>query len=145
MKTLLLSLAALFLVSVANAQQSRLETALSEAHAGHKQVLLRFSGSDWCIPCIRMEKELFSDTLFHSYAGENLVMVAADFPRLKKNRLPKEVQAENDRIAEKYNAEGSFPMLLLLDENGKVLRRWEGYVGEKPAAFVGQLASLKAP
>jgi hypothetical protein len=51
----------------------------------------------------------------------------ADFPRQKKNQLPKEKQELNDKLAEKYNPEGEFPYMVLLDAEGKVLRKWSGF------------------
>ncbi|RYD99635.1 MAG: thioredoxin family protein [Sphingobacteriales bacterium] len=143
MKALCLTLFSLFILSAANAQPHTLQDALQVAQKEHKLVLLRFSGSDWCIPCIRMEKELFNDAAFHNYADSSLVLLAADFPRLKKHKLPADQQAENDRLAERYNPQGEFPLLVLLDEKGTILRRWEGYVAEKPNAFVGELAAQK--
>ncbi|RYY66585.1 MAG: thioredoxin family protein [Chitinophagaceae bacterium] len=143
MKTILTGILSLFLVFSVSAQTQHLDSALAQARTSHRQVLLRFSGSDWCIPCIRMEKELFSNADFHHYADSNLVLLAADFPRLKKHRLSPELQAENDRLAERYNPQGSFPLILLLDEKGTVLRRWEGSVEAKPSAFVDQLSKLK--
>lgn len=143
MKAILLGILSLVFSTAVFGQAVTLDSALAQAHSQHKQVLLRFSGSDWCIPCIRMEKELFSDAGFHSFAESSLVQLDADFPRLKKHQLPKAQQAENDRLAERYNPQGEFPLLVLLDDQGRVLRRWEGGVEAKPAAFVEQLAALK--
>src|SRR5438309_5907156 len=75
----------------------------SEAAQYNKLILLNFSGSDWCIPCIRLHKEVFESAAFEKYAGEHLVLVNADFPRLKKNQLSKEQTKQNAALAEKYN------------------------------------------
>ncbi|GAB4091675.1 thioredoxin family protein [Flaviaesturariibacter terrae] len=144
MKKLLLGLCSLFLVMAASAQAKTLPQALEQARAEHRQVLLRFSGSDWCIPCIRMEKEVFSDSLFRHYAHDNLVELSADFPRLKKHQLSKEQRAQNELLAARYNPQGEFPLVLLLDADGNVLRRWTGEGKATPAGFLEQLASLKA-
>jgi thioredoxin-related protein len=63
---------------------------------------------------------------FQRFAHINLVLMNADFPRKKKNQVTAEDQKKNSELAEKYNKEGVFPKLLLLDENGKVLAHWEG-------------------
>ena len=60
--------------------------AKQSAQSEHKLILLNFSGSDWCGPCIRMHKEIFDNNSFTQYADEHLVLVNADFPRLKKTR-----------------------------------------------------------
>jgi thioredoxin-related protein len=141
MKTLFFSLLLLAAVT-GNAQVQSLDSALTKARTEHKQVLLRFSGSDWCIPCIRMEKEIFGDAGFHSFAAPRFVDIQADFPRLKKHRLPHAQQEANEALAARYNPQGTFPLTVLLDADGKVVRRWEGLVDNK-AAFVAQLEALQ--
>jgi thioredoxin-related protein len=119
--------------------QNDLDLALEQAHQDHKYVLLNFSGSDWCIPCIKMHKEIFESNAFTSYAENELVLVNADFPRLNKNQLSKEQQKKNDRLAETYDPKGHFPYTLLLDEEGKVVRSWEGLPKVTPEEFTTQL------
>ena len=48
-------------------------------------------------------------------------MLEADFPMKKKNKLPKEQQAHNDKLADKFNKGGSFPLVLILNSEGKLL------------------------
>src|SRR5215469_12290048 len=97
------------------------------AKAQHKHILLNFSGSDWCGPCIMLRKEILDNPDFVQMADTSLVLVNADFPRNKKNQLSKEQQALNDMMADKYNSQGKFPYTLLLDSDGKVLKAWDGY------------------
>ena len=113
--------------------ETNFSVAKQEAHQKHKYILLNFSGSDWCGPCIRLHKEIFQDSSFVGFADSSLVLVNADFPRQKKNQLAKNVQHENDLLADRYNMKGVFPLTLLLDENGKVLKSWDGLPKEKPA------------
>ena len=105
----------------------------------HKHNLLNFSGSDWCGPCIKLHKELFASAPFQNFAEANLVMLNADFPRLKKNQLPKEQQKINDALADQYNSKGSFPLTVLLNENGKVIKAWEGTPKGSQEEFVEEL------
>lgn len=86
-----------------------------------KPILLVFSGSDWCGPCIRQKAEIFHTSEFKAYAEDNLVLMSADFPRKRKNRLPEEVEEQNKKLAEQYNPEGYFPFNLLITPDGKVL------------------------
>lgn len=106
-----------------------------------KLILLNFSGSDWCGPCIRLHREIFESQVFENFATEHLVLLNADFPRLKKNRLSKEQQSKNDQLAEIYNTEGAFPLTLLLDANGKVLYKWDGLPNGSPENFTNQVKS----
>lgn len=122
--------------------QNNFEEAKHTANAAHKFILLNFSGSDWCGPCIKMHKEIFDNDEFIKFADENLVLVNADFPRLKKNQLPAAQQSQNDALAEKYNNTGSFPLTLLLSADGKVIKLWDGFPKESAAAFAGEIKQL---
>jgi thiol-disulfide isomerase/thioredoxin len=102
------------------------ENAKKTAKEKHELILLNFSGSDWCAPCILTRKEYLEDAAFGEMAKENLVMVNADFPRKKKNALSPEMVKRNEALAETYNKQGAFPLTLLLDANGKVLKSWQG-------------------
>jgi thioredoxin-related protein len=93
----------------------------------HKYIILNFSGSDWCGPCIRLHNEIFGSQAFTQFADTALVMVNADFPRMKKNQLPAKQQAINDALADKYNSNGAFPLTVLMDANGKVIKEWDGF------------------
>lgn len=112
------------------------------ANLEHKFILLNFSGSDWCGPCIRLHREIFNNETFSNYASQHLVLVNADFPRLKKNQLLKEQQKKNDEMADAYNKEGVFPLTLLLNSEGKVLKKWEGFPNESVDEFIGEINTL---
>ncbi len=106
------------------------------AKTEHKYILLNFSGSDWCGPCIRLKKEFFDTDIFRTMADSELVLVNADFPRNKKNQPSADQQKINDGMADKYNEKGIFPYTLLLNSEGKVLGRWEGLPNETPESFI---------
>jgi thiol-disulfide isomerase/thioredoxin len=119
-----------------------LDEAKAIAHKEHKHILLNFSGSDWCGPCIMLRKEILDDTVFLKMADTSLVLVNADFPRKKKDQLSSGQQSINNALADQYNAEGKFPLTLLLNAEGKVLKSWEGNPGVKPDVFAGEVAQL---
>jgi thioredoxin-related protein len=135
------SLIALFLV-LSPGWETDFESAKQKATEQHKYILLNFSGSDWCGPCIRMHKEIFESEAFKNYAESYLVLLNADFPRLKKNQLSKEQQKKNDLLADKYNTKGSFPLTVLLAADGTVIHSWEGLPDAKPEQFVNQLKEI---
>jgi thioredoxin-related protein len=141
MTKLLIALFATFSITAAT-WKTDFSKAKDEAKQSHKMILLSFSGSDWCGPCIRLHKEIFGSEEFQKYASENLVLVNADFPRLKKNQLPKEQVKQNEALAEKYNNTGKFPYTVLLDENGKVIKQWEGLPKETPDEFVEEVSTV---
>src|SRR5678815_5129262 len=114
MKILITLLAGALLSSGTPSWNTDYTKAKAEASATGRQILINFSGSDWCGPCIRLHKEIFEGNSFTQYAGEHLVLVNADFPRLKKHELSKDQQKKNDQLADKYNKDGIFPLTVLL-------------------------------
>jgi len=118
------------------------DAAKMQAAQQHKLILVNFSGSDWCGPCIRLRKEILESATFENYATDHLLLVRADFPRQKKNQLSKEQVKLNEALADKYNPEGKFPYTLLVDETGKVLFQWDGFPNESPDQFVSQIDQI---
>ncbi|HTE00420.1 MAG TPA: thioredoxin family protein [Mucilaginibacter sp.] len=114
-------------------------TAENEAIKENKLVLINFSGSDWCGPCIRLRKEILESSAFTDYAKDHLVLVRADFPRQKKNQLDAAQVRRNEALADKYNPDGKFPFTLLVDQHGKVLKEWDGFPNETPEKFVAEI------
>lgn len=108
------------------------------AHKEHKLILINFSGSDWCGPCIKLHKEVFVMEDFVKLAKEQLILINADFPRYKKNQLPVAQQKLNEELAEKFNSRGLFPYTVLVDENGNMIKDWEGFPAD-PANFIAEI------
>jgi len=119
--------------------QTDYEQALATAKAAKKCVLLNFTGSDWCGPCIQMERTAFSKPAFLDYAKQNLVLVAVDYPRLKE--LPEKVTKQNERLMHQYSI-GGFPTVILLNSDGKILGQLGGYAGEGPAEIIAWVEKL---
>ncbi len=145
MKSLIVGLLMPLLFSTTPHWLNDLKQAKQIAQQEHKYILLNFSGSDWCGPCIRMHQEVFNTDEFQRVADKKLVMVNADFPRLKKNQLPSAQQKINDDLAEQYNTKGLFPFTLLLDENGKVIKTWEGFYANGSQEFSQLINQLTNP
>ena len=141
MKLLLVTLFGLITFS-SPGWQLDFETAKQTAKNEHKYILLNFSGSDWCGPCIRMKQEIFDADAFEQFAKEHLVLVNADFPRTKKHALTNEQQKKNDQLADQYNPQGVFPLTSLLTADGKVIKTWEGLPQVSADEFIKQLQSL---
>ncbi|MEJ7681109.1 MAG: thioredoxin family protein [Segetibacter sp.] len=115
----------------------------TEAVASNKLIVLNFSGSDWCGPCIRLKKEVFESKAFEDYSAEKLVLVNADFPRYKKNQLSKEQTNENEALADKYNPAGRFLFTVLLDPDGKVLKQWDGLPDGTAEKFTDEIKTFE--
>src|SRR3982751_1499872 len=109
--------------------------ALAKARTENKRVLLDFTGSDWCGPCIELRKKVFSQPEFRAYAEKNLVFVEIDYPQRKKQSA--ELKKQNEKLSKQYGIdEKGFPTIVLLDRDGKVIREFTGYEGEPSAEII---------
>jgi thioredoxin-related protein len=131
----LIALAATGSAAVADDWQTDYAKALELAKNQNKRVLLDFTGSDWCGPCIELRKRVFSRPEFTSYAEKNLVLVEIDYPQRKKQSP--ELKQQNEKLSAKYGIdEKGFPTIIVLDPAGKVLREMTGYDGTSPAGMI---------
>ncbi|MEY2488398.1 MAG: hypothetical protein QOC70_340 [Verrucomicrobiota bacterium] len=122
--------------------QTDYERALATAKAAKRYVLLDFTGSDWCGPCIEMNKVVFSKAAFLNYAKKNLILVEVDYPRRKK--LPEKIAKQNEHLKDQYGIDNSgYPTVILLDPDGKILGQLEGYSGERPADIIAWVEKLR--
>lgn len=133
-KTMILML--LFLVTIGYAQEWKtdFEVAKNEASIQNKTILLVFSGSDWCGPCIKLDRDIWQSAEFKEFAKNNLIMERADFPKKKQNQLAPELKKKNQDLAEKYNKDGLFPLVVILDKNGKILGK-TGFKNVSPQEY----------
>lgn len=121
---------------------TNIEEAKTKASQENKKIVLVFSGSDWCAPCIKLEKNIWNSDYFIAYSKENLVLVKADFPKKKSNQLPAELKNNNEQLASRYNKEGYFPLVVVLDSTGKVLTK-KGFENCSPEEYVKKLVGTK--
>jgi len=142
-QTLIISIIWLSAMVTVHAQewQSDIETAIKLAKEKQQKVVLVFSGSDWCAPCIKLDKEIWQSDYFKQYAKDHFVMLRADFPRKKDNKLSKEQTEKNKSLAEKYNSQGFFPFVVVINADKKVLGT-TGYKKTSPQEYVKILESL---
>ncbi len=111
------------------------------AAAENKTIVLVFAGSDWCAPCMKLEKEIWESEAFKAYAKDHYIMQKADFPRKKKNQVESEQVKINKQLAEKYNPKGYFPFVAVIDKNGKVMGE-TGYKKMTPEEYIKHLNSF---
>jgi thioredoxin-related protein len=141
-KTILLSLFFITTFGYSQNWRSNIETAKTEAKTENKNIFLVFSGSDWCAPCIKLDKNIFQSEVFKTEADKKWVLVKADFPKKKANLLTKELTESNKKLAEKYNKAGNFPLVILLDANGKVLGM-TGFKNVSPIEYIQIINNLE--
>lgn len=114
--------------------------AKSKAKAQNKLLVMDFTGSDWCPPCMKMEKEVFNSSSFKSYASKNVVLLYLDFPNKKKQSS--QLKKQNAQLAKKYGVQ-SFPTVIVLDPSGKQLSKTPGYDGRGPKSLIAKLQKLQ--
>ncbi len=110
-----------------------LDKALEKAKAEKKSVLVEFTGSDWCPPCIAMRKNVFSKKEFVEAASNDFILVELDFPKGDP-----ELEKRNKPLAKKYKIEG-YPTVILLDSDGKEFSRFFASKYPETADFLKHL------
>ena len=123
---------------IAQEWQTDINVAKEIASKESKPIILVFQGSDWCAPCIKLDREIWSTDTFKNYEKQNYVMLKADFPRRKKNALSETQTKANAQLAEKYNKQGFFPFVVVLDSSGKVLGE-SSYKKTTPENYIKEL------
>ncbi|MEM9235571.1 MAG: thioredoxin family protein [Verrucomicrobiota bacterium] len=110
-----------------------LDQAFKDAKKKDKAVLVEFTGSDWCPPCIMMRKKVFSKEEFVSKASEDFILVELDFPNGDAD-----VRKKNEPYAKKYNIEG-FPTIVLFDSDGGEFTRFTASAFPTVEGFLAHL------
>lgn len=136
MKKLFLSILLLFSAfSFSQDWKYNFEEAKKIASEEGKNIIIVFSGSDWCAPCIKLDKNIWQSEVFQKEASKEWIIVRADFPRKNANTLSKEQTEHNRMLADKFNQEGSFPLVVILDKNGKLLGKM-GFKNVSPEEYI---------
>lgn len=115
------------------------EQAKAQAKKEGKDLLLDFTGSDWCPWCIKLRTEVFDTEKFKAEAPKKFVLVELDFPNEKK--LSEATQKQNNDLQQKYNIPG-FPTILLMDAEGRVYAK-TGYQQGGEVKYLEHLAELQ--
>ena len=101
-------------------------------------MLLNFSGSDWCVYCKKLDKEVFNNRDFKDYARKNLVCVVLDFPFNKPQ--DDALKAQNTALARKYRVQG-YPTIIILSPKGKLVQK-TGYMPGGAKKYIGHLKEI---
>ena len=142
MKSIVLTLTSLAIFTAAATAAGKdwmtdIDSAVKVAKEKNKAVLVEFTGSDWCPPCIMMDKKVFSQSSFVSKASEDFILVKIDIPRSNP-----ELSEKNSKVLNKYKVQG-VPTVILMDKEGKEFNRFTASqfpeVGKFLAHLDGQL------
>ena len=112
------------------------EKAKAQASKEGKSILMEFTGSDWCPPCIQLEKNVLSQEAFKTGAPKNFILLKLDSPRDKSKQTPEEI--EQYKVLSKQYAVQGVPTIFLTDAKGKPY--WTvGYSGDPADKYVANL------
>jgi thioredoxin-related protein len=116
------------------------DAAVEVAKKEHKDLLVDFTGSDWCGWCIKLHKEVFEFNSFLAGAEKSFVLVALDFPNGDdaKKRVPH--PERNDELMKKYEVQG-FPTVLLMTPEGDVFAK-TGYRDGGPDKYLENVKKI---
>jgi len=92
-----------------------IQKALDKAKKENKPVMALFTGSDWCPPCQKLEKNILLQPAFKDFAEKHLVLLFLDYPR--EAELSADVKRQNDDLAKKFSIEG-YPTVIVLSPDG---------------------------
>ena len=136
--TVLLALPAALFAS-GEGWETNMKKAMEKATKEKKDLLIDFTGSDWCGWCIKLGKEVFSQDVFKKEAPKHFVLVSLDFPQKKK--LAEELTKHNKKWMEKLGVTG-FPTIFLTDGKGKPYAK-TGYQPGGAEPYLKHLAELR--
>ena len=141
MKTVI-ALCTFFVLTPAFSQQwnENLDDALIQANSENRKVLLLFTVPDACDACAALERDVLQSDEFLAYAS-NYVLARIDFQH-GQHPVPSAAKAKNLLIVEKYNKDGFFPLMVILDKNARVLGSRGAYDGESAAAYIASLRNI---
>jgi S1-C subfamily serine protease/thiol-disulfide isomerase/thioredoxin len=118
------------------------EAAKEQAARERKDILLSFEGSDWCIWCQRMEREILATPEFLDKASADFVLVKVDFPRDEPARSQVRDPAANEKLQRQFRV-GAFPAVILTDGRGDMYGGINGFVDGGPGPALAGLDNLR--
>lgn len=118
------------------------DEAIRWAKEKDKAILLVFSGSDWCQPCIRFDKNVLQEATFQRYVEEALVVLKCDFPQ--RSQLSAKEMEQNEALAERFNPKGAFPKLVLLDDTFEPITTLT-YKSQATSQFIDEIKQQLSP
>jgi thioredoxin-related protein len=113
--------------------------AKTQAKAEKKDLLVDFTGSDWCGWCMKLDEEVFSQDAFTAGAPKSFVLVKLDYPH--KKELPAELKEQNKKLVKQYPIQG-YPTIMLMDADGHVYGL-TGYEAGGADKYLEMLADMK--
>ena len=119
------------------------EQAKQTATEEKKNILVAFTGSDWCGYCQQLAREVFGEPDFKKKVAKDFVLVCIDSPQGSEARARVENMARNQQLVRQFGVRG-FPMAVLTDAKGRVFGELRGYRQGGVDSYVAALDGCKA-
>lgn len=88
----------------------------------YKYQLVVFEGSDWCMNCRRLEKNILSVSKTVNFLEKKKIeILRVDFPQRKK--MSNKQERKNESLAEQFEFSGKYPELVLAKKDGSNYRK----------------------
>ena len=100
------------------------DEAQSSAQKEDKEILIILTGSEWCAPCKKMDKNVISNIEFINFAKNNLILFIVDLPGGAIN-LDSKVFKDFTYFENKYKTK-AIPSLILTNKNGIKIKNLKG-------------------
>lgn len=118
------------------------DEAMRLAQESGKDVIVDFTGSDWCGWCIKLDEEVFSQEAFKAAAPEQYVLCALDFPNGEEAKAKVPNPERNEELMNEFGVRG-FPTILVLTNEGQLLAQ-TGYREGGAEAYLEHLEEIRA-
>ena len=117
---ILMTLGALAGCAWALPQAPSVDAAKPVAKEQGRDIMLEFTGKEWCPPCIHLRTKIMETAEFEKAVGDKYVLVEVVFPRLPSAvaAIPKEQRNANEQLLVHHRIETGLPTVLLLDPEG---------------------------
>ena len=93
-----------------------IQAAIDKGKKENKPVFALFTGSDWCPPCQKLEKNILLQPAFKAFAKKHLVLLFLDYPQ--NTKLDEKIRKQNDDLAKKFSIE-AYPTAVILSPDGQ--------------------------
>jgi thioredoxin-related protein len=114
-------------------------SALQEAKAESKDLMIVFTGTDWIEICGKFYDDILSQPSFMEAMSSRFVLLKLEYPR--DGKLPKEEAAQKSFLRAAYQAKG-FPTVVLTDVEARPFGV-NGFQPLPPAEYAAQILSME--
>ena len=119
--TILLTFGMLVSSAWALPKAESVQTAMPLAKEQGRDIMLEFTGKEWCPPCIHLRTKILETAEFDKAVGDKYVLVEVVFPRLPEAvaAMPESQRNANEKLLDYHHIQTGLPTVLLLDAAGR--------------------------